>query len=123
MAQISTFKDLLVWQRSHDIVKKIYEITRTFPSEERYILASQMKRAAISFASNIVEGFRRRTTKDSLSFYNIAQGSLEELRYQLFLSFDLKFISDSKYNEINVGLEETSKLLNGWVKSNRQRLN
>ncbi len=65
---------------------EIYNITRKFPNEEKFCLVSQMRRAAISVAANIAEGFKRRTLKDKSNFYNISQGSLEELKYYLTLA-------------------------------------
>jgi len=122
MALIRTFKDLIVWQKSHNLVLHIYEITKYFPSEEKFGLVSQMRRAAVSLACNIVEGFRRKTVKDSLNFYNIAQGSLEELKYQLMLSLDLKLINQKEYSAITQETEEVSKILYGWINSNKQKL-
>ncbi|MFA6214994.1 MAG: four helix bundle protein [Patescibacteria group bacterium] len=122
MAQIRTFKDLIVWQKSHNLALHVYEITKFFPAEEKFGLVSQMRRAVVSLACNIVEGFRRKTVKDSLNFYNIAQGSLEELKYQLMLSFDLKLLDQKEYNQIAQETEETSKILYGWINSNKQKL-
>ncbi len=119
MAEIKTFHDLIVWQKAHQLAIKIYQITVQFPVEEKYGLTSQMRRAAVSVASNIVEGFKRRTVKDSLNFYNISDGSLEELKYQLLISRDLKYISDIIYQDCLSLTEETSKLLNSWIKSQK----
>ena len=81
-----------------------------------------MQRAAVSVASNIVEGFRRRTVKESLSFYNKADGSLEELRYQLLLSHDLHYIPQDEL-QIAEGLaQEVSRLLHAWSKSQRENI-
>jgi len=120
MSQIRTFKDLIVWQKSHQLALHVYEITKGFPSEEKFGLISQMRRAVVSLVCNIVEGFRRKTVKDSLHFYNIAQGSLEELKYQLILSVSLKFIDQEKYNTISQEAEEVSKILQGWINSNKR---
>lgn len=100
MAKIKTFKDLLVWQKAHQLVLAVYCVTKIFPREELFILVSQIRRAAISIVANIVEGFRRRTLKDSLNFYRTADASLEELKYHLLLSKDLGYINDEKYNNL-----------------------
>ena len=122
MAKIQTFKDLIVWQKAHELVIFIYKITEKFPKQEEYGLVSQMRRAAISVASNIVEGFKRKTIKDSLSFYNISESSLEELKYQLLISKDLKYIEREIY-KIGLGkCEEVGKLLNARIKSQKQNL-
>lgn len=113
---IQTFRDIKAWQKSHELALCVYAITEQFPQSEIYGLRSQMRRCAVSVPSNVAEGFRRRTKRDSLNFYNIAQGSLEELKYQLLLSKDLTFISDEKYSTASALAEETSKLLSGWVR-------
>lgn len=79
----------------------------------------QLRRAAVSIASNIAEGFKRKGHKDSLHFYNIAQGSLEEVKYQLFLAKDLHYITPQAYAEIADLADETGRILDGWIKSQR----
>jgi len=117
MRKISTFQDLKVWQKSHQLTLQIYKITEKFPKIEIYGLANQIRRAAVSVASNIVEGFERRGTKDGLHFYNIADGSLEEVKYQLLLAKDLDYINGESYEEVVNLAEEVSKMLNSWIKS------
>ena len=122
MGEIKTFRDLRVWQKAHILVVFIYEVTKKFPKNEEYGLVSQMRRAAISVACNIVEGFKRKSLKDSLSFYNISESSLEELKYQLLISKDLRYINSKTYQ---IGVEkcdETGKLLNAWIKSQKRNL-
>jgi|SRR6185437_1881096 len=114
---INTFQEILAWQKSHKLVLKVYELTKDFPAHEKFSLVSQINRAAVSIPSNIAEGYRRNSKKDSLHFYNISQASLEELRYQLILSKDLNYISESQYKDVFVIAEEASKVLNGWVKN------
>lgn len=86
-----TFEDLIVWQKSHGFVLRIYQYTAKFPKHELFALVSQMRRAAMSIPANIAEGFRRRTRTDKARFLNIAQGSLEEVRYYLLLAKDLGY--------------------------------
>lgn len=120
MAVIRTWRELKVWQRSHELVLFTYKVTAKFPGEEKYGLSSQMRRAAVSIASNIVEGFKRRTVKDSLNFYNTADSSLEELKYQYLLAGDLKYISQED-NEFAQRLSaEVGKMLNAWARSQRE---
>ena len=95
------FEDLEVWRKAHALALLIYRSTGGFPAEERFGLTSQMRRAAVSVAANIAEGAKKRTSRDQLRFYNIAQGSLEELRYYLMLSADLGYRSKGQG-----GLEE-----------------
>ena len=76
MAQpIRTFKDLNVWVKARQLVLYVYHLTKSFPAEERFGLTSQIRRSSVSVACNIVEGFRRKHIKNSLNFYNIADGS------------------------------------------------
>jgi four helix bundle protein len=120
MGKIKTFQDIKVWQKAHELALRVYKLTKNFPVEERFGLAHQMRRAAVSIASNIVEGFERKSSKDSLHFYNISDGSLEELKYQLFLAKDLNYINKKEYNETIMLAEEVSKMLNSWIKSQRK---
>ena len=89
--KIKTFTDLIAWQESHKLVLLIYEETKKFPKEEIFILTSQMRRAAISITSNIAEGFGRRSYKEKVQFYYLAQSSLTELKNQIITSKDIKY--------------------------------
>jgi four helix bundle protein len=107
---------LLVWQKAHELVLKVYDITKGFPREEQFGLASQMRRAAVSIPSNIVEGKARGTNKEYKRFLLISRGSLEELKYQLFLSRDLKYLDEMTYVNITELTDEIGKMLNGLVR-------
>ncbi|MCB9077078.1 MAG: four helix bundle protein [Anaerolineaceae bacterium] len=91
MGKILHFQQLEVWQEAHKLTLLVYKITKAFPSEEKFGLVSQMRRAAVSVPANIVEGFKRRSQRDKLRFYNIAEGSLEEVKYFFILSKDLNY--------------------------------
>ncbi len=119
---IKTFQDILAWQKSHVLVLEVYKLTDKYPKQEMFGLTSQSRRCGVSVPSNIAEGFRRRTVNDSLNFYNIAQGSLEELRYQMFLAKDLGYVTKGEYEKFNILAEESSKVLNGWIKSQSKML-
>jgi len=88
------FTDLRVWKIARQLSLTIYRVTAGFPREERYGLASQMRRASVSIAANIAEGFGRWSPRDQARFYEISKGSTEELRHYLILSRDLKFLAD-----------------------------
>lgn len=107
-----TFQDLIVWQRVHLFVLATCKLTRGFPKEELFTLTSQFRRAAISIAANIAEGFKRRGTSDKLRFYNTSQASLEECRYYLILSKDLDYADTTKQMSM---LEEVSRLLEAYA--------
>ena len=117
MTQIKSFIEITAWQKSHTLVLEIYRITSQFPKQEEYCLTSQIRRAAISIPSNIAEGFKRKSAKDSDHFYNIADGSLEEVKYQLILSKDLQYINSYEFDRIWLLAEEVGKILSGWKKS------
>jgi four helix bundle protein len=111
------WKRLKVWQETHKLVLEIYAVTIGFPSSETYGIIDQLKRAAYSVPSNIVEGQSRNSTKEYLRFLYNSRGSLEEVRYFLLLSFDLKFIPDKEYQRLEGLCEAASKMLNGLIKS------
>lgn len=117
MAKIQNFEDLTVWQKSHELVLEIYKITKDFPKEEKFGLVSQMRRAAISVAANIVEGFKRKGRKDKVNFYNISQSSLTELQYYLILVRDLKYLDFDYLDKIKFIIDEVGKMLNGLISS------
>src|SRR5258708_14531740 len=91
-APAQRFQDLIVWQKSHQLVLAVYRVTRTLPKEELFGLVSQMRRAAVSVPANVAEGFKRRGRPDKARHMNIAQSSLEELRYYLILCGDLNYL-------------------------------
>jgi four helix bundle protein len=109
-----TFEDLVVGQKAHLFVLAVYRLTELFPNHEIYGLTSQFRRAAVSIAANIAEGFRKRNNTDKIRFLNIAQGSVEECRYYLILAKDLGYGNTS---ETNLLLQEVSKLLQAYSKS------
>ena len=110
------FTDLIVWQKAHEFVLETYKVTRDFPMEERFALCTQFQRAAVSIPANIAEGYKKLSKADKLRFLNISQGSLEECRYYIILSRDLSYINSNTYNELIGSLEETSKLLNSYIR-------
>ena len=116
------WKKLKVWQETHYLVLEIYKATSSFPKSETYGLVDQLKRAAYSVPANIVEGQSRNTTKEYLQFLHNARGSLEEIRYFLLLSFNLKFLKQNKYKELEQKYESASKMLNGLIKSLRSKI-
>lgn len=111
-----TFKDLLVWRKAHALVLAVYRYSSLFPKSETFGLSSQLRRAAVSIAANIVEGFRRRNAAEKTRFYNVAQASLDESHYFLILANDLGY-GDSA-NLIRQ-LEEVQRLLDSYANSIR----
>jgi four helix bundle protein len=91
-----SLQDLIVWQKSHQLVLRVYRLSAKFPTGELYGLTAQMRRAAVSVAANIAEGFKKRGRTDKARVMNIAQGSLEELRYYFIVSRDLGYLPASE---------------------------
>ena len=116
-----SFKEIYAWQRAHSFVKMVYRECASFPNYERFGLCSQFQRAAVSIPANIAEGYRKDGMADKLRFLNIAQGSLEECRYYILLSYELSYINNNSYNMLNASIEETSKLLNAYYKGIKER--
>jgi len=109
------WKDLLVWQKSHQLVIEIYKITELFPEKEKFGLIQQIRRSSVSVAANIVEGKSRKTDKEFASFLYNSRGSLEETRYHLLLSGDLNYINPEDYEAIEKMAAEVSYLLNKLI--------
>lgn len=116
MEKTRSFKDLLVWQKAHQLVLKVYSVTKKFPKEEIYGLTNQIRRSSYSVPSNLAEGHKKKTIPNKLHFINIAEGSLEETKYHLILSRDLEYLTESKYSELMNDAEEVGRLLNGYEK-------
>ena len=116
MLQVDMEKFVLL-KKAHQLVLGIYGVTKSFPGDECYGLTSQIRRAAVSIPSNIVEGKARNANNDYKRFLLIARGSLEELKYQLFLSKDLGYLDHESFNDLSELSVEVSKLLNGVISS------
>jgi four helix bundle protein len=110
----TSFKELVMWQKAHAFVLSVYKETERFPKSELFGLTSQFRRAAVSIAANIAEGYKRKGKPEKLRFFNISQGSLEECRYYILLSKDLKYIEELTESQLNSAIEETSKSLNSY---------
>ncbi|QEC67324.1 four helix bundle protein [Panacibacter ginsenosidivorans] len=111
MSQIKSYRDLIVWQKSIELVKNIYLFTQSFPKEEQYGLTNQMRRCAVSIPSNIAEGYGRNATGDYKRFLQIAVGSLYELQTQLEISFHLKYLDENNFISIIALCTEIDKML------------
>ncbi|MCL5795306.1 MAG: four helix bundle protein [Patescibacteria group bacterium] len=118
---IKTYKDLVVWQKAHFLVLEVYKITKNYPSEERFALTSQTRRAVSSTPANIAEGFSRQSLNNYLNHLDIANGSLEETKYHLLLAKDLKYLSSIGYEKLILLADDVGRLLNGLIKSLRNK--
>ena len=115
-------RKLVAWQESIDFVLDIYILTKHFPDEEKFGLVSQMRRAAVSIASNIAEGAARTSDKDKLKFYAISGSSSSEIDTQLEICKKLSLVSEKEWQHSYNKLERISALLNGLRKSIEKRL-
>jgi len=115
-AQIRSYRDLIVWQQSVELVTILYELTQKFPKEELYGLTSQLRRSAVSIPSNIAEGKSRKTKKDYIKFLNIAYSSGAELETQIEIAKRLPQTKDFDYRKISSLLFGVMKMLNTLIR-------
>jgi four helix bundle protein len=115
------YRKLIAWQKADELAFQIYRITQDFPSDEKFGLVSQMRRAALSVAANIAEGYTRNSKKEKVYFYNIAIGSLTEVEYYLDFSLRLNYMSHEKYHSLIKLRSEVGRLLNGLTTTTRNR--
>lgn len=111
----TTFRDLKAWQKAHAVVKAVYRLSTSFPKYELFGLTSQSRGAARSIAANIAEGFGRRMPRDKTRFYNISQGSIEELRYYLIPAVDLQYFDSSV--PLESALDEVARMLRSLIRT------
>jgi four helix bundle protein len=120
---IKSFRDLEVWQRAHVLVLEIYRLTNAYPRTEQFGVVSQLRRAAYSIPANIAEGFGRRSTKELLQCLAIANGSLEEVRYFLLLSRDLRYLPTNEFSKMERELKAVAEMMSALARSLKNRLN
>lgn len=111
------YHDLLIWKRAMEFVKLVYRLTRLFPKEELYGLISQLRRAAVSVAANIVEGRGKSTDKDFVRFLYIAKGSLNECQLYFELAKELEFVNQKQFEYIENKRGEVGFLLYKLIKT------
>jgi len=116
-------KSLFVWQKSRELVKDIYVITKKFPKEELFGLTLQLRRAVVSIISNIAEGAGRSTNNDFAHFLDIAQGSAYEAETQIILIFDLEYICKEDFDFLNNKIIEIQKMINKLTQKVREKNN
>jgi four helix bundle protein len=114
---IKSFRDLTVWQEAMNLIEMIYRITKSFPKEEIYGMAAQMKRAAVSVAANIAEGHGRNHRKEYLHFLGIANGSLLELETHILIAERVNLFQKETSEQLQTQLRLVGRLLGGLIKS------
>lgn len=115
--KVTSYQELIVWQKAMDLVELIYECSRTFPREEIYGLTSQLRRAAVSIPSNIAEGQGRRTSADFVRHLSISYGSLLELETQTLIASRLRYLTSAGCHDVLKLAGEVGRLLNGLMSS------
>lgn len=109
------YRKLEVWKKSHKLTMLVYSATKSFPSDERYGLTSQIRRCSVSIPSNIAEGCGRSSNAELVRFLYIAMGSAQELDYQLYLSSELNYLARGEYLELTAELTSLRKMLNAFI--------
>jgi len=112
-----SYRDLLVWQKGTALALEIYRVTQRFPSDERFGLTAQLRRAAVSVPSNIAEGQARRTTGEFIQFLSHAEGSLAEVDTQIYLAQQLGYGLEEELSSISLQINELRKMLNALRRS------
>lgn len=117
--KIKSFTDLNAWKEGHKLVLEIYKITQKFPKEEIFGLTNQIRRAVVSFTSNIAEGFSRNSYKEKIQFYSTALGSLTEAQNQLLIAKDISYITKEEFSIIAEITVNANKITNGLIKKSK----
>jgi four helix bundle protein len=115
--KVKNYQELIAWQKAMDLVEEVYKASQDFPREEIYGLTGQIRRAAVSIASNIAEGQGRRTTADFLRHLSIVYGSLREVETQILIARRLKYVTQTRLEEVMSLAGEVGRLLNGLMAS------
>lgn len=114
------YKKINAWERSHRFFLGIYELTEQFPSDEKFGIISQLRRAALSIPTNIAEGCGRSTERELVRFMDIASGSASEVDYLLYLAMELNYIDQDQYDTASNELTEIRKMISGYIKTVRK---
>jgi four helix bundle protein len=116
-----SYRDLEVWKKAMEVAREVYKATAKFPTEERFGLANQIRRAAVSVPSNLAEGHARASAADFSRFISISMGSIAELETQLLLSTDLGYLANDDCDRLLGNLDLTGKMLRGLSKAIMRR--
>lgn len=118
---VKDFTDLDAWKLARQLRRVVYAITRTFPSEERHVLTSQLRRAALSITANIAEGFGRFSYRENIQFCRHARGSAFEIRDHLTSALDAGYIPAKEATEIDAAAQRVIQVLNGYIRATQKR--
>jgi len=115
--KIEKLEDIIAWQKARELMKAIYKHSNQFPRSEDYNLKKHMRECSRNIPGNIAEGFGRYNYQECMQFYRIARGSLNELKSDIYCSYDLSYLNQSQFNDVIGKVEEVNKCLNGLIKS------
>lgn len=115
MSKINTFEDIQAWQKARELTGAIYKVSSADSFNKDFGLKDQIRRASVSVLSNIAEGFERNGSKEFLLFLSIAKGSAGEVRAQLYIAFDLEYISKTEFDDLSKLATDTSKMIGGFM--------
>jgi four helix bundle protein len=122
MATFTTFEDIEVWKKGHQVALEIYRVTDLPGLKKDFSMKDQMRRSAVSITSNIAEGFDREGNKEFVRFLRMSKGSSAELRSQVILAKDLQYIDTENFEQLNQQLIEVNKMIGGLIKYLRARI-
>lgn len=117
MSKINSYKDLIAWQKGIELTTDIYKMLGQFPKEEKFGLISQISRSCTSIPANIAEGWGRDSDQNFIYYLKIAKGSLYELETHLIISKNINYIAEKTLKDLQIKIEEISKIINGLIKS------
>ena len=118
--KIRDFTELRAWQAARRLRQEIYRLTRSFPDEEKFGLATQMRRAAVSVTANLAEGYGRFSYQENIQFCRQSRGSVYELRDHLTSAFDAGFVSRDQFRRANSMALDVVRLVNGYIRSTKK---
>jgi len=116
---LKDFTDLNAWKLARELRKKVYEVTRKSPSDEKHVLTSQVRRAALSVTANIAEGFGRFSYQENMPFCRLASGSAFEVRDHLTTALDAGYLNQQDWREMDALAQRAIQVLNGYIRSTR----
>jgi len=122
MSKIERFEDIKAWQQARSLVKEVYQATGEAKFAKDFSLKDQIRRAAVSIVSNIAEGFSRQTDKEFVQFLHIAKGSTSEVKSQLYVALDLRYISQEGFDNLYKQADEVGRLIFGFIRYLRKAL-
>ena len=119
--RVRDFTDLQVWQLARELRQQVYTLCSAFPSDERFALTQQLRRATISVTANIAEGFGRYSYQENIQFSRLARGSAYEVRDHLITATDQKYISADSHQRVQALAVRVIQTLNGYIRSTQAR--